>query len=591
MKKKRTLFVLFVMLILSMSLVIGQTAAQTTGPNLLTNPGFEGGHYNQDGIAEITVPNGWRMHWVDGVSFPGAWDDLPANRPETVVWNSAGGIPVGEEFLWRDGAHVLKLFKSWAPMYAAISQDLTGLEVGRKYQLVAPVVADVVEDYQDGVKIAPTFKPDAGQVRLGAGPTGASFRDETAIAYSGWWTGATVPDFYYQYQVYIYEFTATQENMTIWVEVRSTYPYPNNGFFMDAIGLYALDEVDQTVASVATVDPFAPTSTPFPTPTPRPDGAIIHVVQAGDTFWVIANQYASALGVSPEEALDIIRELNNDPAFINVGQELLIAPAADGLTPVETTEDTTTTDDTATEDTTDATTEESTASDETTDTVEDEAVTEEEVAAEETDSAESSLSVEEEAVDDDEAMEETGDTAVAQGGSTDDPQATTGVICVSAFEDVSGDGSFDSGAESLLAGAALTLSRGGATVSTYVSDGVTERHCFEELDPDTYQIQFFPPADYRATTQDNGWMAVAAGAAMPVAFGAQFNPEPEAVEEVASVATPVTEATDETTDRTGEEAPAEEGNFFTDNLGAVIIGVAILLVLLAVVGVVLLRRG
>ena len=31
----------------------GPAQAQDLGPNLLENAGFEGGHYNQDGIAEI----------------------------------------------------------------------------------------------------------------------------------------------------------------------------------------------------------------------------------------------------------------------------------------------------------------------------------------------------------------------------------------------------------------------------------------------------------------------------------------------------------------------------------------------------------
>lgn len=58
--------------------------------------------------------------------------------------------------------------------------------------------------------------------------------------------------------------------------------------------------------------------TPFPTPTPGPDGRIIYIVQPNDTLWRIA----AITGIT----LDQLRSLNNlkadDP--IQVGQQLLI---------------------------------------------------------------------------------------------------------------------------------------------------------------------------------------------------------------------------------------------------------------------------
>ena len=554
------------MLLLVISVAVKQSAAQQqVGDNLLTNSGFEGGHYNQDNIPQIAVPNGWRMHWIDGVTFAGAWDSLPAFRPETVVWNSQGGIPAGEELLWRDGIYTLKLFKSWAPMWTGLSQDVTGLQVGRRYRFITPVFVDVVKDFDSGNKVPPD-NPEDGQVRLGAGATGVGWRDETAINYSGWWTGNSVPGFYQNYNVYIHDFTATSENMTVWVEVRSMYPHANNGFFLDGLALYALDEFDNGVGPVATIDPNAPTPTPIPTATPRSDGAVIHIVQSGDTFWNIAIQYASTLGVEPGEALTLIQDANNNPAFINAGQELIIVPPPQQVAQ-------------PTSEPLDAP------------TAEPENATEETAETEETGAAVGLANTESE-----EELQPLATPAEAapEGGGTEAEQPTTGVVCVSAFDDTSGDGVHDKGNEVLLISAALTLSRGGNTVSTYVSDGNTELHCFEDLEPDTYQIQFFPPADYRPTTQDNGWIAVSAGATMPVAFGAQFNPtKPATSQEVAAVNTAATAA--DSPDATAADAPAEEaapeGNFLTDNLGTVILGVAVFLIILAGIGVVMLRRG
>ena len=537
MKQRTWVIVLAVIAGLVGLIRVQQTGAQTQGAeNLLVNPGFENGHHHQNNISEIVVPDGWRLHYVDGVTFPGAWDNLPAHRPESVVWNSQGGVPEGEEVFWRDGIYTLKVFKSWAPMYAALSQDVTGLEVGRRYRLVAPIYPDIVEEYSGGNKVPPS-RPDSGQVRLGAGPTGATWRDEGAIAYSGWWTGKNVSPFYQAYPIFIHDFTATQPNMTVWIEFRSTYPYPNNGFFMDTMGLYTLDAVDNSVTNPAPAGggapavPAGPTATPFPTPTPRADGAVFHVVQSGDTLWTIAIRYAPVMGLTPEEALPTIRDLNNNPTFINVGQELIIvppgqpAPAAEEPTP------------------------------------EGEAETEDTAA---------------EASEASPTPEPTPEPVVEPIAA--EPENNSNSICVSAFDDGNGDGRRD--AEGLIADAAISLFRDGSTVSTYVTDGINEPYCFQNLDAATYQVQLFPPADYMMTTTGSWAVAVSNGMSIAVEFGAQYDPNAGQVT--------VAEASAETAAAEPEaEAPESGGS----NVGLIILGVAAVLILLAGVGVVLLRQS
>jgi hypothetical protein len=237
--KQITVVALIALLVVAIGHLTAPATSAQTGPNLLVNPGFEEGHYNQDGIAEITVPNGWRMHWLDGVEFAGS--NGVAYRPESVVWNVSGAPPHEADLFWRDGIYTLKVFKSWAPMYATLSQDVAGLEVGRRYQLAVPIYIDIIADY-DGGKVAPE-KLDSGMVRLGASPVGATWRDGNAINYSGWWTAETISPFYLAYPVFIHEFTATHDTMTVWVEFASKDPYPNNGFFMDGLSLRALDTV------------------------------------------------------------------------------------------------------------------------------------------------------------------------------------------------------------------------------------------------------------------------------------------------------------------------------------------------------------
>lgn len=543
MQHKKLVLWLVIGILLATAVSLAPTPITAQGTNLLTNPGFENGHHHQDGIAEIVVPDGWRLNWVDDAPFSDSYNGLPAYRPETVVWDATGGIPAGEAGLWRDGIFTFKLFKSWAPMYAALSQDVSGLQVGRRYQLVAPVYTDIYD--WEGRKVPPT-DASHGQVRLGASPVGAAWRNEAAIAYSGWSYAA-----YGNYATYTFDFTVTQASMTVWIEVKGTYPHSNNGFFMDTLALYALDQTAPVnpgsgSGSGGGAAQVVPTATPLVPPTPRADGAIVHIVGANDTLWTIAIQYASVMGLTPEQALPRIQELNNNPAFIALGQELIIVPpTAVQPTPEPTLAATAVPTPTATLTTSITPTATVTAT-------------------------EASATV-------------VASTAVP---TTADQTA----ICVSVFNDDNGDGLHNIDSESLLADAAVTVSRTSTTVATYVSNGLQENYCFEGLEPDTYQVQFFPPADYQATTDSSWAVVVSAGSVSPVNFGAQYSPG-ATTSDVTATDTPAAAA--ETAVSTPSAAPTDTPAETESNntIRNIVIGIAVFLVVVAAVGVVLLRRS
>jgi len=540
-----------------------QVGAQ--GQNLLTNPGFEEGHYNQDGIAEITVPNGWRMHWSNRESkiFDGYAETA---RPETVVWNISGAPANERDVYWKDGIYTVKIFKGWAPVWVAMSQDVGGLEVGRKYRLVAPIFIDIVADYDNGQKVPPSDNRH-GRVRLGASPVGTAWRDEANINYSGWWTADNVSPFYLAYPTFVHEFTATAPEMTVWIEMASNYPHPNNGFFIDTVGLYALDEFGEVAqaqpaapaadsvaaaggdGAAAIAQPAAPAE-PVPTATPRADGAVVHIVQSGDSFWSLAVKYASTMGITPEEALVKIPELNNNPSVITTGDELIIVPPNDaGAAEVE------------------------------------EAAAEDEATPEATAAAEGEAAEGSDETTGQESSEADSGAETAEGGSSRLSQALLEVspssICVQVYEDVNGDGTRSDVGENPVADQAVTLRRGGSTISTYISDGSGDLYCFESLEPDTYQVQINPTADY-VVVGDNRWaVAMAEGVMIPVNFGLQ-----KAADVVADAGT----AGDAVN---ADNAPAAEpaGNGVSNNLGLIVLGIAGVLVVVAGTGVYLLRRG
>lgn len=578
MNKKQVSYLIILVVLLGILAAWQPAQAQDLGPNLLVNPGFEEGHYNQDGIAQITVPNGWRMHWSNEEKIFGG--EYPTIRPDTVVWNVSGAPANEAGVFWRDGVYTAKIFAAWAPVWVAMSQDVTSLQVGRRYRLVVPIYVDLVESYNDNGKVAPSHN-NTGRVRLGAGPVGATWRNESAIGYSGWWTAETINPFYQAYSVFIHDFTATQANMTVWIEMASSYPYQNNGFFVDTVGLYALDQTAAvpTVAGAtaapttqgqppSATQPAAPPAAPQPTVTPRADGAVVHLVQSGDTMWAIAFRYAETLGMTAEEALPHIQELNNNPAFLTVGEELLIMePNGAGAAAATTPEGDGTPAATPAEGEA-ATTPEATTAGTAATGAEAAATPEAGSTAETTPAAETTAE---------------GETAAgaAQGG-----------VCVTVYEDASGDNVRDNN-EGLLANAAVTLSRAGNTISTYITDGTSEPYCFEVAEADTYQVQIYPPADYVATGEDTWAVAVTDGVAFPVSFGLQSSSSQTAVTD-ASAAEPTDEAVADAaadTADSAETANAADSGFQMPSLGVIVLGMAVLLVILAGIGVFLLRRG
>lgn len=555
MKRKWNVFLIIITLFL-LTVALLPYAVNAQGQNLLKNPGFEEGHFNQDGIAEITVPNGWRMHWSDRESniFDGY---AQTARPETVVWDIIGAPDHEKDLFWKDGIYTVKIFKGWAPVWAAMSQDVSGLEVGRRYRMVVPIFIDIVADYDAGQKIPPQDGRQ-GRVRLGVSPVGAGWRDESAIAYSGWWTGENVYPFYQAYPTFIHEFTATAPDMTVWIEMASNYPHPNNGFFIDTVGLYALEEVDTAVKVEAAIQqgsqesgasapaPAGPTAAPLPTATPRADGAVVHIVQPGDSFWSLAIKYAETMGITPEEALREIPERNNNPSVISNGMELIIVPPSEdgGQAAAQETE------------------EGSDADLEATATPE----TEENAGNEPSEGATATP-----------AEESAPDSTIAELL----PQITAGSICVQVFEDLNNDGVRAEDGELGLTDQAITISQDGNTITTYITDGSGELHCFEDLESGTYQVQVFPTADYMVAGDDSWAVAIAEGVMMPVSFGLQKAPES------------VADAGGQDANSPGDTAAAEgnTGGGMSDYIGTIVLAVAAVLIILAGAGVYLLRRG
>ncbi len=100
------------------------------------------------------------------------------------------------------------------------------------------------------------------------------------------------------------------------------------------------------------------------------------------------------------------------------------------------------------------------------------------------------------------------------------PTPTTGQICVLAYNDRNGDREQGTD-ENLLAGVVFTLSDASGPRESYTTDGVSEPHCFPDLQPGSYPVSAKPPANYSVTTEKTTVIALNGGMKTDLSFGAR----------------------------------------------------------------------
>jgi LysM repeat protein len=99
-------------------------------------------------------------------------------------------------------------------------------------------------------------------------------------------------------------------------------------------------------------------------------------------------------------------------------------------------------------------------------------------------------------------------------------QPTAGAsICVSAFHDRNADVMRDEANEELLPSAEFTLADATGVIDRYVSDGISEPHCFSGLIPGVYRVIQVPPVGYAPSGSAERDVAVGEGTTLPLQFG------------------------------------------------------------------------
>ena len=194
----------------------------TLGENILPNPSFEEGHYLQNNVAELQLPNNWRADYQEGpTGFGGqSWDVYV--RPEIRVLSTAF-LPEHEHSLYIfDGSQTVKIFKESGAISSRLLTEVD-LQPGT-YVLEANFFADVFDRFESGQKFAPP-DPNAGEAMLFAWNTG-----------TGWIANNPLTR-----NVLRHTFTIdTAQRMTVGVGFRGRYAIQNNGWFVDNLSLRRL---------------------------------------------------------------------------------------------------------------------------------------------------------------------------------------------------------------------------------------------------------------------------------------------------------------------------------------------------------------
>ncbi len=274
---------------------LNQTVSAQDGTNLLTNGSFEGSYYGQGGVSTRTAPEGWAL-----LVSSGAPSAFPHNDPVQVI----------------DGAVSWNLNQGYTVFTTVAYQRVGGLKAGDGVKLTAYGWVYTCNDTTTSCVIPdpPYRKSDSSagaSLRVGIDPEGGTNPTEGRVK----WSTPTAP--YDQWAEMSVSAVAAGDAVTVFLYMTQTVGYALNHVYWDKASLVRTD-----VAPDATE---APAFAPFVVPQGvRPDGSIVHKVQASDTLSSIAFAYQD-YGVT----LDSIAALNNIKAntrFLQIGQELIILP-------------------------------------------------------------------------------------------------------------------------------------------------------------------------------------------------------------------------------------------------------------------------
>ncbi|MBN1920027.1 MAG: LysM peptidoglycan-binding domain-containing protein [Anaerolineae bacterium] len=467
--------------------------AQIGGGNLLVNGDFESGAGEawpfQDGIPEVQIAPGWRAFYVDQRPAYAKIPDYCAPDDSHCAW----GRPEfrgtsAAEFAYRiHGGFLSQKYFSWNRQHeAGLYQQVSNITPGTilRFQVYMQTWSCLPgEQWNDCPTGHLSNQPAPMHTKVGIDPTGGTNPWSPTVIWS------PEKDAFDVYTLFTVEATAQAGTVTVFTYSRADWPEPwpriSNDVYIDDASLVAIGQGDLQPTAAPPATPGLPEPTaavpaaPAATSTPRPDGAVIHVVQPGDTLLGIAIQY----GVELEELQRLNAGTLGPSNLIIVGQELVISGTAITLptpTPQATALITTP------------------------------------------------------------LLTPDATTPVAVAPT---PQTDKAALCVLTYNDANADLMRQTSTEGLVPGTVVSLVGVNGPAGSYTTDGISEPYCFQNLEPGNYILRQTPANGYTPTGPAEWGVMLSAGQTYALELGYTWGASPApAVEQNTPEATDPTPA-------------------------------------------------
>ncbi len=304
--------------------------AQVPGQNLLTDGDFEAPTWRaQDGIGELKIAPGWRGWYVEAnriqpyVKRPSNCDTSDPTcywaRPE---FNSADFDAFPNRV--HNGFKAQKYFTYGRMHEAGLYQQAVGIQPSATLRFSIYMQAwQCSEPKNCGENGSHSDAPAEMHLRVGIDPYGGT---DPLSANVVWSPEKPAFDQWVQFSV---QAQAKGSAVTVFSHSRAEWDWPrvNNDVYLDDASLTVVGEGTTLPGTVQPTGSPAPTFTPANTPTPRPDGAIVHIVGPSDTLYGISLQY----GVPYDDLL----RLNNlsRTSILTIGQAIVVKAGTGTVAP------------------------------------------------------------------------------------------------------------------------------------------------------------------------------------------------------------------------------------------------------------------
>ncbi|MBN1284208.1 MAG: PD40 domain-containing protein [Anaerolineae bacterium] len=294
-------------------------AAQTSGVNLLTNPGFEDPYNTWNGVPELKLPYGWQPWWSE-YPHDADWQNLRPEFDRAATYDGYG-------YRVHGGTFAVRYFKSFATFTAGVLQVVEGVTPGATLEFSVwghswscsdwDLCQETLDDGSRRVRSAP---PDANVVmKIGIDPTGGTDPFSSSVV---WSPGVRALD---SYRLFTVQAAAQSSRVTVFTYAWQEWAALNQDAYWD----------DASLVAVGGPPPAAETPAPTAGAAPAVDTAQpeaeqgVYTVQPGDTLSGIAYRY--------HMTLDELRALNGiapGDNIIKAGEKLIVsAPEATRVLP------------------------------------------------------------------------------------------------------------------------------------------------------------------------------------------------------------------------------------------------------------------